>query len=149
MWKYIKYCLKTENCCLETLTKHPLNYFANTDKFIHTFLKSVLCHFCLEFRVDSIASHGYLVKWKEFKGDYRLDWVRLQIYKFVTQTDNDRWRILRLVVDSIGILLEEWVKCLMGFSKKKVFDGLSVWLTQLPHVGVWWSGKHLGVIKFL
>ena len=23
--KYVKCCLKTENCCLETLTKHPLN----------------------------------------------------------------------------------------------------------------------------
>ena len=23
--KYVKYCLKTENCCLKTLTKHPLN----------------------------------------------------------------------------------------------------------------------------
>ena len=24
MWKYVKYHLKTENYCLETLTKHPL-----------------------------------------------------------------------------------------------------------------------------
>ena len=23
MWKYIKYCLKTENDCLKTQTKHP------------------------------------------------------------------------------------------------------------------------------
>ena len=23
VWKYMKYSLKTENCCLETLTKHP------------------------------------------------------------------------------------------------------------------------------
>ena len=25
VWKYVKYCLKIENCCLETLTKHPPN----------------------------------------------------------------------------------------------------------------------------
>ena len=24
MWKYVKYCLKTENNCLKTQTKHPL-----------------------------------------------------------------------------------------------------------------------------
>ena len=26
VWKYVKCCLKTENCCLETLTKHPLSF---------------------------------------------------------------------------------------------------------------------------
>ena len=24
VWKYVKCCLKTKNCCLETLAKHPL-----------------------------------------------------------------------------------------------------------------------------
>ena len=27
MWKYVKYCLKTENGGLKTQTKHPLNVF--------------------------------------------------------------------------------------------------------------------------
>ena len=27
MLKYVKYCLKTENDCLKTQTKHPLNAF--------------------------------------------------------------------------------------------------------------------------
>ena len=26
MWKYVKCCLKTKNCCLETLTKHTLKH---------------------------------------------------------------------------------------------------------------------------
>ena len=28
VWKYVKYCLKTENCCLEALTKHSLKHRA-------------------------------------------------------------------------------------------------------------------------
>ena len=27
VWKYVKCCLKTENCCLKTLTKHPISHF--------------------------------------------------------------------------------------------------------------------------
>ena len=27
VWKYVKYCLKIENCCLKTLTKHPLIFY--------------------------------------------------------------------------------------------------------------------------
>ena len=30
VWKYVKCCLKTENCCLEILTKHPLIVGLNT-----------------------------------------------------------------------------------------------------------------------
>ena len=29
MLKYVKYCLKTENDCLKTQTKHPLNALKN------------------------------------------------------------------------------------------------------------------------
>ena len=34
MWKYVKYYLKTENCCLKICTKHSLIYpqFKNKNK---------------------------------------------------------------------------------------------------------------------
>jgi len=39
----------------------------------------VFGHFGLKFLVDSIASRGCLVKWKEFRGNHKLDWVKLHI----------------------------------------------------------------------
>ena len=40
MWKYVKYCLETENRCLETLTKHPLTFVIKDSKGI----KYITCY---------------------------------------------------------------------------------------------------------
>ena len=43
--KYVKYCLKTENCCLKTLTKHPLNLFTCLFFFLISFYQQQILVF--------------------------------------------------------------------------------------------------------
>ena len=37
VWKYVKCCLKTENCCLETFTKYPLSFCLKLISYIFFF----------------------------------------------------------------------------------------------------------------
>ena len=36
VWEYVKYCLKTKNCCLKIQTKHPLIHESLRQKSSHT-----------------------------------------------------------------------------------------------------------------
>ena len=50
VWKCVKYCLKTENSCLKTQTKHPLRYYKSTMIGFYCF---TLNYFCLGMGVLS------------------------------------------------------------------------------------------------